>query len=193
MTSLFSQVRNRTEWQRFRLWLGFAVLACLTFSAELKADETEEREHGIIAGFLVNFFSYVEWPQEAGNGTGGPLLLGIAGDSAYNSVSESLKSKTVNGRRIEVRKVDDLNNLTEFQVVFISASEGRRQRQILERTRNSAVLTVGQAAGFLDEGGVINLVPVHDKFKFDINRTAADKAHLKISLPLLKLSRRIIN
>jgi hypothetical protein len=53
----------------------------------------------------------------------------------------------------------------------------------------SSTLTVGENLGFAAMGGVINLTIEKSEINFEINRLAADLAHLKISAKLLSLAK----
>jgi hypothetical protein len=50
-------------------------------------------------------------------------------------------------------------------------------------------LTVGEAEGFAISGGVINFYTQNNKLRFEINPDAAERAGLRISSQLLRLSR----
>lgn len=165
--------------------LCLCMAAGVAFSAF--GETPEERENALKAGFIYNFFSYIEWPQKSEQS--GPFVVGIVGNDSYDAVVAALAGKSVKGRRIEVRKVGDLSRLEGYHLVFVSASEQARLRQILDQTRNAAILTVGESAGFTREGGIINLVPSRNRFQLEINPAAAEKAGLTISSQLLKLAR----
>src|SRR5688500_8527409 len=136
---------------------GICVLLAALMIAPIAGQSVADRENALKAGFLYNFLSYVEWPQKGSDPADSPFVVGIIGDDALPIVTASLVGKSVKGRRIDVRKVEDIKSLGAYHVVFISASEEPRLRQILDEAKNSAVLTVGEVSGFLREGGVINL------------------------------------
>ena len=50
------------------------------------------------------------------------------------------------------------------------------------------VLTVGETANFLSDGGMIRFHIADDKIRFDINLSGAESSHLKISSRLLLLA-----
>jgi hypothetical protein len=54
------------------------------------------------------------------------------------------------------------------------------------------VLTVGDMNGFLESGGVINLIMENNKVHFEINISAAKRAGIAIRSQLLKLAKRVI-
>ena len=72
-----------------------------------------------------------------------------------------------------------------FQILFIATSERARAASILEKLKGSPVLLVGETDNFLDQGGMINLVPKNRKIRLQVNLIAARQAHLKISSRLL--------
>lgn len=168
-----------------KLWL--VALACVSI-ATAKAQTSEEREYAIKAGFLYSFFSYIEWPEQAGGVAGSPFVIGILGENSFGSALETLRGKMVKGRFLEIRQVADPAQLGGYHLLFVSASEQSRLREILERTKNTPTLTVGEVAGFLREGGVINLVPSRNRIQIEISPAAAEQAGLTISSQLLKLA-----
>ncbi len=53
------------------------------------------------------------------------------------------------------------------------------------------VLTVGESANFLREGGMISFILENRRVRFDINQSAATKAGLRISSKLLSVARSV--
>ena len=53
----------------------------------------------------------------------------------------------------------------------------------------AGALSIGEADGFAERGGVIGLVVRDDRVKFEINTEAADSTRLRISSKLLALTR----
>jgi hypothetical protein len=177
-----------TKWMgRRQLTRVCCVLLLAMAAGSAHGQSAEEREQALKAGFLFNFFSYVDWQKPDKNE--GAFVLGIVGDETFAAANKALSGKMAKGRRIEVRKVDDFSKLSMYHLVFVSASEERRAREIINQAQASGVLTVGEGSSFLHEGGVINLVPAHNNFRIEINPTNAEKAGLTISSQLLKLAR----
>jgi hypothetical protein len=170
-----------------RAFLCVVALAGLVFST--RAETAEERESALKAAFLFNFFSYVQWPSKANEPNEAPFIVGVIGDSSLDPAFAALSGKLAKGRRIEVRKLDDLSKIEGCHLIFITASEEKRVGQILEQTKNHAILTVGESSGFTREGGMINLVPLRNRYQLEINPDAAEKVGLTLSSQLLKLAR----
>ena len=67
-------------------------------------------------------------------------------------------------------------------MLYIAA--GERAPMPLER----GLLTVGESPGFIERGGIINLVEVDGHIRFQINQKAARQAGLIVSSRLLTLA-----
>ncbi len=74
-------------------------------------------------------------------------------------------------------------------VLFISDSAQKEFAQILSVLKTLPILTIGDAPGFAELGGIINLIQIGDQLRFEINTAAAARCGLTISSQLLKLAR----
>ena len=70
--------------------------------------------------------------------------------------------------------------------------------RILKRLERSSILTAAEAQGFIEQDGIINLVPERqpngtETVGFEVNLLAAEKANLKLDTQLLKLAKKVIS
>jgi len=164
------------------LWCGL-----LTSTGSLKASQPETvDEYRVKAVFLYNFAKFVEWPSYLGSDT---ICIGVLGDDPFGDLlNQIVDGKTVNGRGFVIRHLK-LEQARQCQIVFVSASEKRNLRSILASLKGAGVLTVGETSGFAEMGGVINFQIVESKVRFEVNISAADLAHIKLSSKLLSLAK----
>jgi hypothetical protein len=73
-------------------------------------------------------------------------------------------------------------------IAYISASEGNRLETDLDALRSQAVLTVSDAANFLQRGGMIQFVTVENHVRFAVNLGAVRGAQLSLSSELLRVA-----
>jgi hypothetical protein len=152
----------------------------------------DDLEHQVKAAFLYNFAKFVEWPGDTFEGPGDPVTFCVVGDDPFGEILDAVvEGENLAGRRLIVHRTRDLAELRDCHVVFVPRSERGRQGRILESLRNRSVLTVGEADGFLTEGGIIRFVLEQNKVRFDISPEAAESSGLKVSSKLLRLARRI--
>ncbi len=142
--------------------------------------------------FIFNFGKYVEWPAEALGASPGELILCLVGpqNELFNVLSEK-QGKTVQSRVLRVRAARRDENLKTCHLLVIDESEGEHIEGILRRSAGNPVLTINGSGRFLEAGGIIGLVTVDDKLRFDVNLTAARKNNLVVSSSLLRLARTV--
>jgi hypothetical protein len=146
-------------------------------------------EYEVKAAFLVNFAKFVEWPASVFGSAAAPVLIGVVGDDPFGrGIDDAVRGKFLDGRSITVERVDWREDLTGFQIVFISGSEQRRLKDILRPLESTSVLTVSDMGDFCRNGGVIAFVSVDQRVRFEVNGAAARRQGLKVSSKLLSLA-----
>ncbi len=165
-------------------------------------------EYQIKAVYIYNFLLFVEWP-ESGNDekkdSGGtakidgdrPIIIGIVGDDPFGESFREVEGKRVKSskRRLEVKRFGRYRKNTDLSgcdLLFVCQSEWKYFPEILRPLKLKPVLTVGDWGGFLEAGGMINLVKVKNKIRWEINRTPVKKAQLKTSAQLLRNATRVV-
>src|ERR1041385_8606935 len=141
--------RTRQIVERLRLFgkpcrvFGLAALL-LVFGVTTSRGATA-LEMEVKAAYLYNFAKFVEWPAEAFSSDAAPIQLAVYGDEEFGTKLKTLLAdKKAHGRSFEVKNVSSAQEAKSFHMVFISGPENRRTSQILEATRKSPVLTVGE-------------------------------------------------
>jgi len=145
-------------------------------------------EYDVKALFLLNFARFVEWPALSPAEAKEPFSICIVGDDPFRDTLDHLvQDEKINGRQIVVRRVSRPED--SCQVLFVSASERNVLRTLSQAGRG--VLTVGEAVGFLSDGGMIGFVLDDRRVRFDINLKAATSASISISSRLLSVARMV--
>jgi hypothetical protein len=93
----------------------------------------------------------------------------------------------VDQRPLIFRQLTDYKQAGKCQVLFIGTPDKKQLRQTLDEVKSHNVLTVGEAEGFTNEGGVIRFVLDSGRVRLEFNLDAADDAKLRISSKLLSL------
>lgn len=170
-------------------WFGAAALLIFAVSA-FPQQAPSATEYQVKAAFLYNFAKFVEWPNESFPDPAAPIQICVLGRDDFGQELQLIThDKVINGRRIEIDHVLALTRARDCQVLFISSSERSRTREILASVQGRTVLTISDEPGFAAAGGVINFILENSRVRFEINLTAANQAHLKISSKLLALAK----
>jgi hypothetical protein len=168
-----------------------ALVACLGTAApqRLCAADIIAPEHQIKAAFLYNFAKFVEWPAGSFANSTAPLVVGVLGNDGFGpALEQTFQGKTVNGRPLEVRRLEPDSPIHGCHMLFIEASETQGLRRLVDAARNPGTLVVGETEGFLQRGGAVNFLTQDHKVRFEINLAAAEDAQLRLSSKLLSLA-----
>ncbi|HVG54115.1 MAG TPA: YfiR family protein [Vicinamibacterales bacterium] len=161
--------------------LSLALLAVL-FPLAVPGAQVISDEYRVKAAYLYNFVRYVEWlePVKA------PLTICVAGQNPFGTVLEDLvRNERVRGIPLRTEVVP--GPVDECNVIFTPRTSN--VQAYLKAVAGTPTLTVGESKGFIDQGGLINFVLDHGNVRFEINRSGAERAGLRISSRLLQLAR----
>jgi hypothetical protein len=165
-----------------------ALLIATVISMRAGGAEAVEEYH-VKGAFLLNFAKFVEWPAQAFKDGSAPFEICILGDNPFGPGLNLAARQTVAANRpVSVRQVSEPEQAGQCQMVFVSASEKKRTRKLLEAVQGGSVLTVGESDGFLASGGVIDFKLDGERVRIEISTAAADRAKLRISAKLLSLA-----
>ena len=117
------------------------------------------------------------------------MQIGLLGQIPCADALEVLNGKTIQGRKLVVKRISDPQAAVDCQVLFIGASERARLPEIVSEVKNRPILTVGEVEGFAERGGMVNLVTGPNRIVMEINREVAGQSQLSISSQLLKLAK----
>jgi hypothetical protein len=174
---------------RVPVWLRIAAVLVLQAATLAAADGTPVGEYQLKAVFLVNFAKFVEWPPQAFTDARDPFTICVWGDNPFgSSLDDAVRGKTAANRPIAVRLVSNPQQARTCQILFVSASERKRMRDLLEAFRNRCVLTVGDTDDFTTNGGIVQFNVRDARVRIEINAEAAGRANLRISSNLLSLA-----
>lgn len=167
------------------------LLAFCLFASVATAQAPVAGEYQVKAAYVLNFARFIEWPVDAVP-VSAPLHVVVVGEDPFDGALESvLRQRSANGHPIQLRHQRWNDPLTSGDIVYISASEEAHLAAILLQIGTRSVLTVSDIDRFALRGGVIELRMVGNRVRFDINRSTAIAARLKVSSKLLSVARAV--
>jgi len=172
---------------RFLLLLAAALLQLLLCAgaAQGAADEAVA-ERRVKAAYLYRFAGYVTWPDGVFATPDAPLAIGIWGnDGLAEDLAALVQSRTIDNRRIEVRRVREPESLAGLHVLFVSHARNARLAEAALGGQSRATLVVTETPGALKQGSAINFVVVDGQVRFELSPEAAEKHGLKLSSRLI--------
>jgi hypothetical protein len=167
--------------------LVLAVLLLATWRC--LAQTGTQHEYELKAGVLYNIIKYIEWPSDSLSNTPPTLQIGLLGQIPFAEALEVLDGKSIQERKLVVKKLSSAQDASTCHVVFIGASEKPRLSQIIGELRQRPVLTVSEVEGFAERGGMVNLLAGQNRINMEINREVTRQSRLAVSSQLLKLAK----
>jgi len=187
-TDARGQGGSTARWILGRPLIG--ILCLLACSSATSAQSGTPGEYQLKAAFLFNFAKFIDWPASSFASPRSDFSICILGVDPFGRAMEDLlQDKTIGDRHVSVERTRQIAEARHCQMVFVSASEKSRVREILDGMKGSNALVVGETDGFASAGGAIQFAIEDNRVRFLINTDAADRAGLKVSSKLLSLAR----
>lgn len=167
----------------------FVFITTLTLHAE---PSLSDAAHKVKAEHIYNLARFVEWPEDAFKGPNDPVVIAMLGrEPLVDYLLQIAQEAKIHGREVTVRRFKTVDDLELCHVLYLDESRRRSLPDILYIIEDWPVLTVSDMKDFSKGGGIIYLKDQGEEISFEINTAAAEKAQIKISSKLLKLTQGI--
>ncbi len=161
------------------------VASSAAFSAAQDAPPVDESQ--LKAAFVFRFPEFVGWPEQA-PASRATIDICITRPNPFGAtLNDLVAGETLNGRPLLVREVGLRDPLDQCGVLYISGDDPATNAH-LTRVESQPVLTVGDSPTFIDRGGIIRLLMVERRVRFEISAAAAERANLRLSSQLMRLA-----
>ena len=163
------------------------VFAALLHASELHSvQRARPAEYEVKAAFLYNFGKFVTWP---GARNRSEFRICVLGQDPFGATLNSIiAGETVEGKAVAARRISSPTDSATFQIIFISLSEEKRLKGILDVIGKTSALTVSEIPQFTQRGGMIGFILDEGKVRFEVNLTPGDGAGLMFSSELLRVA-----
>lgn len=170
-----------------------SVFALLLLACQGLGNAQTVSEYQAKALYLYNFAKFVEWPADAFSGNTAPLQMCVFKENSFGSDLEQIvEGKFIAGHPVRIVIVRAFEQVRGCHILFIGDGQSRQSNQIFGSLGPTAVLTVGETKGFVQQGGMINFVVEGERVQFEVNQKAVEQARLSISSRLLSLAKLVI-
>lgn len=169
-------------------------MCLLLVSAQLcQANSFSENE--VKAGYLYRLLYFADWPIDSQSNTSEICFLG---ENSLENALAPMRGATVNGKVLVVKTLAEeppLELLLGCQILYTGGNSLTRNQVegVLRMLQDYPVLTISDAVGFVESGGMIKLVSSGDNIKFEINSVSTQRAGIKLRARLKRLAIRILD
>jgi hypothetical protein len=175
-----------------------AVALCATPAVAKPPSEIAAQEYQVKAAYLFRFLSFINTSGTPNGSTASNVCaIAIIGQDPFGSSFLPVEGRAVPGRDVVVRidrfsKAPQPKDLDLCLIAYICSSEKGRVAEHLKACAARPVLTVSDMDGFLEAGGMLQLVESGNRLRWEINRAALDAAGLVLNSQLLRNAVRVI-
>lgn len=169
------------------------VLGVLLFSAlwtaPVQAQPAEDTlALQVKAAFLFNFVKFATWPATKFSTSSDPIILCVLEPDPFGAILDiTLKNKSVNDRKLVLRRSTRATDLRNCHLVYLGASDSSTLSAELRQLSGNSILLVHDNPETLPGGGIRFLV-ADRKIRFEVNLAAIERESLQLSSKLLALS-----
>jgi len=169
-----------------KIFGNILIVFCLVFFS--LNGKTQSDEYMMKAAFLEKFARFSEWPEGLDT-----FQITVIGNNPFNEKIGSIYSTVkIKNKPVRVRYIKRIDNILSPQILFISSSEKKNIRKILEKTRGQHILTISETPGFCEEGVILNFYNTDEgTIHFEINKTALKESGIEMDVYLLEYAKLI--
>lgn len=169
-----------------RLMSGISIILLLATSSF--AAEFDSRENRLKAAYLLNFARFVYWPEEVFTQPDPSMNICVYRDAEFLKSIDAISSRKVNNKKIKLILTEDENKTGSCHIIYFSQKIEKEISRVVPAIGDRLILTVSDISGFVDAGGLIELIEVDNKYKFIINVTKSKQVGIRYRSQLLEVA-----
>ena len=161
-----------------------ATLLSLAVAAGLAA-QVPRPELAIKTEFVLRFPEFVEWPMAATDGR--PLSLCLSKSHPFGRNVQASVNGQPRAKPIVVRELREGESVRTCDAVYVAPAD----LSLLNSVGNLPILTMGDQPNFTQRGGMINLLVIDGRVRFEIDLSRVRRSGLKMDSQLLRLASKV--
>ena len=132
---------------------------------------------------------FVFWPnEESENDT--PFIISVFNDENFFRYLHYLyKDVRFKDRKTKIEHITSIEEIDGSQILFITSTSENILDDILKKTKNEPILTIGDQEEFGKKGVIVNFYSENEEIKFEINFISYQNSELQIDSRLFDVAR----
>jgi uncharacterized protein DUF4154 len=159
-----------------------AAGCALRLPAAAAGNSGAQREYMIKAAFLYDMLKATQWPKARA----GRVVLCVLGQDPFGAAWRSIKGRPIGKGKLDVVTVQGASDFGGCDALLVGTSERERWPQVRSALDARPILTMSEMTGFAQDGGMVALMNVENRLRFDVNLKAVRKAGLNINTDALE-------
>lgn len=170
----------------YKVIVWITLLLSLTLSISIYAQSAKPEE--LRVSFLYYIAHYTTFPNTNFEGDHFNFCFLESGSKAHSKAFESLPKKSVQEFEINIIHLQssEIEALKKCQLLFINKTAQSTELFKTLTTLNETVVSIGETRAFIENGGLLTIVPLQSKMKIFFSKQEFENTTLKFSSLLLK-------
>jgi len=172
---------------RIKAWgLGLCLLSMVVTPYVAYAQDSFKLK----AALTYNLAKFVKWlPESVPKDTWQLCYFGQEYDLGF----EQLKNKKLQGKALQAKRLREVSQASSCQIVYIDANHRKLLPRLFIALKNKPILTISDSSGFVDQGGMLEIISIESKLRFKANQFEMEKTGLTMSSRALRLALEVKN
>jgi hypothetical protein len=164
------------------------LLLLVLFTGSWSQDLEPRKESEVKAAYLFTFLKYLTYDEKNSD----PIIITVIGKTPFEGALNKYEGREVKGRKVKVIYLDhsssELKTATKCHLLYIDDSAMLLQKKLLKMYNPYRPLTIADNEWFLESGGMINLVEVSRKIRWEVNHKVIKDSEIPLSSKVLRLA-----
>lgn len=169
----------------------FLSVAFLSFDlVDYSLFQKDDGPSKIKATHLYVFTKYFEWPESSGT----TFNISVLGDNPglMAELNKLATTKTVGTKKIEIKHINTVSEADSPEIIFILSDKSSSLTDVVAKYKGKGTLIVTEKQGLAKVGAAVNFVVIENNIKFELNKTSAGKAGLKVSTKIEPMAAKVL-
>ena len=179
------------------LSLGLACAIAGGFLSPALAQSTAGAQFDLVrAAFIAKLPLFIRdsrLPNHRSAGDQSFALAVLHDDPIYDSLQELARFPLGEGHTIRVRKIDELEELNDGEILVFPGSSRRSLSEVLDRIRSARTIVITDSIPLCKKGIMFAVAEEHSRIKLFVNQRAVEEAGLVLDYRLAAVARFIEN
>ncbi len=186
VVSSLPYIRQRSGIRVSRGRRSAAILVCII--GTLAHAQNPMSEYAVEAAYLFNFGKFVRLTSDASAHPQTFDICIVGEDPLGRTLDDLTANEQLDSKPVRIIRLKGAVEARGCAITYIHASQANRITADLDGLKGYPVLTVSDAATFLQDGGMIQFVIVNNHVRFAVNLAAVRAAQLTLSSELLRVA-----
>ena len=146
------------------------------------------KESEVKAAYLFTFLKYLDCDGADSD----PIIIAVVGKDPFSGELKKYVGRDLKGRKVKVvyldQSSDEIKKPKKCHLLYIDDSALLLQKELIKLYEPFKPLTIADNEWFLDSGGMINLVEVSRKIRWEVNHKVIKDSEISISSKVLRLA-----